>query len=625
MSANVALESTLHGTTIIVSWQRTPFKSHSLVDENKSAVQVTIYGPGIQVCESVQTLAWLVASLRITNNSGLSLSEVTLHHIKTQGNTDPIQFDLRQCDLKPVVSRFPLCWHKLFCDAVIAYGFPIPLRENGVGLEITPSIMMSLAGILCEATYEDGLVLRGLSTTLVPTKEVESGTAIQWHLFTNETEETEGTEEENPLRSEQMQSLPEWIRRDNIAPLCEKRAFLGWCNPAVVTLGTKRGDYENIDFSRWEKLPKWKRLTGFALGITGSIFGHLSLTASTQVATGKRQRGHFWDVSKDLRGRLSHAQIKPILIYDRKAQRAWLVPLSSTLLHMVHTLAEHHKKLEDPLSTTLPFADEGPNGGKLAWEKMDQHLDDDVGKKSKSEPLKLCDILLRLLIGLDEAMKKTQEIMKKDTYPTSRICSFEFMDIVIGEPPFRFNMHPIEKAAKDWVKIVDAIDLVLCCDGLGNAILPGPGSNTLCGNCKEVPKGHDYLAAVVRCVNSFQGRQGGLPHLTQITDKLYWNPKPDTFRNCINICVRSNLQLLGEKNSTSSDLLNEDLRQCNGAVLFGRATKLTKSRKCPYKAEETSVVEPDQAIPAQGTPVQDLPADPAPVAPLLLEPAAANT
>jgi hypothetical protein len=206
--------------------------------------------------------------------------------------------------------------------------------------------------------------------------------------------------------------------------------------------------------------------------------------------------------------------------------------------------------------------------------------------------------------------------MKKDAYPTSRICSFEFMDIVIAEPPYRFNMHPIEKPAGGWAKIVDAIDLALCCDGLGDAILPGSESTSLCKNCKEVPTKKDYLAALVRCVNSLQGKHGGLPHVTQITDKLHWNRKPGTlFRDCVDICVRSNLQTLEERSCTS-DPPAEDLRQCNGAVLFGKTTKLMKGYKVPHNAEGI----PAEEVPAQDAPAQDVPAENVPAEPALVEP-----
>lgn len=561
------------GVTIALMLQHNLPKGEASNDKGNPAAQVDIDGPASRVGECVKTLAWLVASLRITNIEGLSLSEVTLHHLRTQPNDDQIRFNLRLCDLRPATSQPPLCWHKLFGQAVIASGFPLPVRNEGVGLEIAASAMIDLAGIICEAEHESRQVLTGLSTMLIPTRKVESEDAIQWHLF---------TEDKNPLRSQPVELSPEWMRTDDIRALCKKRAFLGWCDPAIVTLGTEKGDYENIDYGQWTRLPMWKRITGFSIATTTSILAFLGLSFSTQFAIGKRMRGHYWDINKDLRERLVDLQNKPVLLYDRKAKRAWLVPVTSTLLHMAHTLAQHRKRLEEPLLTSIPYAKEGRNGGKMAWEAMKGHLDDDIGTKSNSETLKFREILLRFILGLQQATRKTQEIMKDEPYSRDKICCFEFMDIVIAEPPFIFNRHPIQRTAGQWTKIADAIDVVLCCDGLGNAILPRTPElrlHKLCDGCREAPLNMDYLAALVRCVNSLQGGRGGRPDVTQITDQLHWNRKPNTlFLNCLEQCHRPNLQTLdGIRQSPAPH--GEDLTDCDGAVLFGKSITLKISRK----------------------------------------------
>ena len=72
--------------------------------------------------------------------------------------------------------------------------------------------------------------------------------------------------------------------------------------------------------------------------------------------------------------------------------------------------------------------------------------------------------------------------------------------------------------------------------------------------------------------------KGGKPHVTQLTDRLYWNRKPGAlFLDCKKGCEGYNLLQLDEKNSTSSEHPGEDLRQCDGAVIFGEKTKLSKA------------------------------------------------
>lgn len=324
-------ESTNSDVTITVTWQHNFPKGDDPYNGSTTAAEVEVSGAADAIYDSVQALAWLAGALRFPTDERLSLSEVTLHHLRNE-RSDHIHFDLRLSDLRRVTSQHPLCWHKLFGETVVVSGFPIRARDKddeAIGLEITAPMMITLAGTVCEAAYEKGLILRGLSTTLIPTKTVESGCAIQWHLF---------SDDDNLLLSKQIDCFPQWVQTDSIFQLCQKRAFLGWCNPATVILGMSQVDYGNIDFSEWQKSLTYKRITLLSFDLSVNLLGHGGPNTSAQISVGRRQRGHYWNVPKDLRERSCDAQVNPVLQHDQEDKRAWLVPLASTLLHMVHLL-----------------------------------------------------------------------------------------------------------------------------------------------------------------------------------------------------------------------------------------------------------------------------------------------
>jgi len=77
------------------------------------------------------------------------------------------------------------CWHAMFRHPVIVDGFPIPARhENERGLEIPLDMMSTLAEAHFATVYNSTLILKGLCTMLVPTRQTKD--SISWHFLFNE-------------------------------------------------------------------------------------------------------------------------------------------------------------------------------------------------------------------------------------------------------------------------------------------------------------------------------------------------------------------------------------------------------------------------------------------------------
>jgi hypothetical protein len=74
------------------------------------------------------------------------------------------------------------CWHSLFPRAVIAEGFPVKERKQGVGLEISFADIAFLSGSLSIVEFDNRLDVNGLKSLLVPVAKLSDDDAFQWHF-----------------------------------------------------------------------------------------------------------------------------------------------------------------------------------------------------------------------------------------------------------------------------------------------------------------------------------------------------------------------------------------------------------------------------------------------------------
>lgn len=73
------------------------------------------------------------------------------------------------------------CWHRLIGDMVVATGFPIPNRPEGIkGLQIPIEIMSMLGHVLVADDFGSGVILKGDVFDFFPTNR--DGDSVQWHL-----------------------------------------------------------------------------------------------------------------------------------------------------------------------------------------------------------------------------------------------------------------------------------------------------------------------------------------------------------------------------------------------------------------------------------------------------------
>jgi len=129
---------------------------------------------------------WLGAAL--TYSTGRECSRITPTIEESEHMTPVFYLDFRRSPSSNsglVTDLEGTCWHALFRSPVIVDGFPILARpENERGLEIPLDMISTLAEAHFATVYDSTLILKGLCTMLVPTRQTKD--SISWHFLFNE-------------------------------------------------------------------------------------------------------------------------------------------------------------------------------------------------------------------------------------------------------------------------------------------------------------------------------------------------------------------------------------------------------------------------------------------------------
>lgn len=222
------------------------------------------------------------------------------------------------------------CWLPIFCGASIFRGFPIPKRQNEMGLELPLDIMVEIAGVRHAVEFEGSVVLKGFSSMFVPIRRSED--RVQWHLICNPDCETRLSYGDTLGRCHNRATLEEV----NLECLRTTRAIVGWCSGAGALLGSEMANYENIDYSGAEDADTPLKVAGGSLG--SQQFG----VAQLNFALGPKDGKFHFQRSGPYRRIVSAAEKSPIVLYDTAENRAWLVPASGVMLH----IAQHRNWME---------------------------------------------------------------------------------------------------------------------------------------------------------------------------------------------------------------------------------------------------------------------------------------
>lgn len=568
-------------------------------DDVSSSARVDVHGSRELLISVAQQFAWLAAVFRKPQYGQTSYSEVVFNESNKDAENASIDFEIRPLGLRKVHRSLKTCWLDLFSNCVIARGFPIPKRSNGEeGIELPYGIMTSQAGILFSKTYRGGLFLRGLSTLIYPTASWENDQSVQWHIF-----DSGNSRERLPPGTIPLLTSPDevrrssWVRCTHLEPLAlAQRTFLGYCKDINIYLATENSEISRVTYSQAEK--ESHRPALLLDSLAGGTSGMGMVSAQTNIRFLRPKGLVRCSMQDTLPGLLDSAQLRPLLVYDDhpEAQKGWLVPTLSVILHMAHVWAQGKHLLNK-----IPYVSPCWNAEEMAMQLIQEYgglplrrkheemamplIQENLGSRARrllrereNEHECLRDVVQKLLISLEELIVE-EAIAEKDPDPTvsfesSKVYGWDLVDIARLSLTCRRKQLSIHES---WTVLSNEV-LTLFCQGLGEVIRPASASN-ICSTWNPIPSERHYLTATVPCLRqlSLQYGRASTGQCLRLSKDGYWHWQSDgLFDDCDcdansmstsdrHKCVKVPQQI----SRTDVDTKNDQHLPTQGAVVFG--------------------------------------------------------
>jgi hypothetical protein len=207
----------------------------------------------------------------------------------------------------------------MFRNPTVAYGYPIPVRNNDEnGLEVSLSIMACLGATPWVIDYSRTLFLKGFCSLLAPMMQV--GQSIIWHFLL----QIDGK------RMSYNQGLALGPMTDGISwPLLgQSRHFVGWTPAAQILAGTKEANY-NIQRSASE-LSK----AGIGALSNVSISGGKVIQIGASFVRGNKDTPVPIANCRPYEMQILAASDMNVVFYDTESQKSWLFDGVTALLHV---------------------------------------------------------------------------------------------------------------------------------------------------------------------------------------------------------------------------------------------------------------------------------------------------
>ncbi|ETS81751.1 hypothetical protein PFICI_06753 [Pestalotiopsis fici W106-1] len=511
------------------------------------------------IVECLQILAWAYTCLSVSPyGEQLGRGRVNL------APSHQRFVDLVRVELSLAVEPLKMakaCWLPLFSQAVLAWGYPAPSKRDGlIGLEIDLGVLSALSGARHAVMFRGGLLLKGISAVLVPTKYCAN--TIQWHLVTSDDDSRLTCEE--AVRKVGPRILSDELDFESYSGC---RHIVGWCSKVEVMLGTTGIDYGSIGYSDTADAMDMIRSEGkVTLGIQQIVTAQVEMSVGKRVGTfAFRRQGSYEKI-------LRFASKTPIVLFDTDTRRGWLVPAVAVMLHVVQraihsnpTGSGKDKLLSfrgTVLQTLLELRDECPVTG-------EDSLADEI-----STIFNIIDRMIEINAEEDTAKEKPVRGTLR-----SAIYGFEFMDLIDQPSPIHRKKLYMHNTHGGWPALAHDIDaLVLLGNGFGEIMLPIEPS--LCPSWTTMPLGQDFLASTVETLSDLYKKAGSKDWKYLTTQKLQWHRGASAlFEACKSDnshcnCVR--LQRIVPKEVVGHVIGPGPVETAQGAVIFGEVGRPTR-------------------------------------------------
>ena len=523
-----------------------------------------------EIISIVHQVAWLGLILRLPVPGELSHSDFTLQQ------SSLLQFDLKYSPSKILGERSDICWYPLFTGMVLARGFPVPPRENEVGVELPFDVMTSLGGLMHPVLSDHGYIFRGFSSIIYPVARSSTKSppgSIQWHALHSSNKRT-------PISLNRLVDLLQLKMSDlnDFEMLSSCRTFLGYSSKVHVRLGTQDSDYDHSLRPRGPSLGAQKNrllFSGLSANNNGSHFVGAGLGANWLV--NKSKAAAIREASKvSYEAILSDIKDQPSVLYDVKDRRGWLVPSICVILQMMHVRALYWAKQEviPALENSIPFSviDDKHTASRAALQAI---------KKDSKDPKLYISLRGRKAVHLSTWVTELWAAMDAMRYsiisnkPLKRagLVGWDFFNVAVKGTAYGERVETIRKFQGNWKDLIKESGIVVFHgNGFGEII---KANTQICSVWNSVPTGEDLLVACIESVIQLQRLIGSpfasvLDFQMSVKGPLEW-PKDDSFFCDPRVgqrCYRHvhSLSRYGEVRPI------KDSKHDRGAVVFGDTT-----------------------------------------------------
>ncbi|KAJ5747835.1 uncharacterized protein N7511_009531 [Penicillium nucicola] len=465
--------------------------------------------------EARDALEWICLTFREAAQHEISVSTLK------SGFSDEGSKSLNK--LAPFESFFSSaeCWYPLFDSAVIALQSSVePRLKPCEGLELDFKQLLKLAAVEYPIMVDDGIILMGYSTALIPIKQTDDN-RIMWHL---ETATGDFQLQVSDLQATQKQ----WLRLTNFEDLLSATAILGWSSKAEVLLGTNRL-VPNVTWSNAKVKTSTWHWSGANLQLMAQTASPLNFGAQMGMMFDRSVNTIQFSPSGNYLKCLSSSSQQPIILYDVKTKRAWLVSLLSVLHHM---LLAYYKTINKSFRANFPpFAEPTSDSHCPSWNAL-RDQGGLVLEKSTGSELTVRDLIMGFSVNLSKTTIQPPRASNMHPLTVSSIFGYEFADIVMDSPTSELKKTSLEKESLAWISLLNNIKCLFCSD-LGDAII-GNRSPWESSPCNSLLEGYDLLAASMPSMDLLAQRHGGNVHASscQLSTDCSWCLAGTPFQTC---------------------------------------------------------------------------------------------
>lgn len=548
---------------------------------------IQVRGTVSEATETLEQLAWLGATFRLPLPGDLTMSYIRFCNfseeetptINTHASIATRLELLSARHQEPEPGQSGTCWVQLFNQSILARGFPIATRGVEKGLDISPSMMIAVAGVQSVENHNNGLLFLGETSMLYPTGKCND--SIQWHFV----------EAENKIALLKIlhESLDRLYTLD-LEQLIYGRSFLGLYGNCLVNLGTREALRHKIKDcglpSTSQRIELVKEVTpnlgirppGLPISISFSL--KAQLTPRQLDRTPGRNLPSYLD-------RLDRVMRKPTLVYDSNTNTAWMVSQLSVVLHLVlcYLLKRTHR-LYHFARCHLPYAEPCADSGQAALQAIHERSGMELWKEKGEDKPTLLRTIVEHFLDVFESREFSgvlKELHSGFKFP-SGLVGWDFKELEnLNDFASPRSLSRAHKAP--WWKLAKELPmLVIFGADFGQIICPDRSKIKVCSEWESIPANKHLLVATVRTLKDLAISHDQDESCDCLTKKVRWcRPfRSRLFReNCNGSCnpVQELCQTNPIKFLHADHLVPGSLRE-DGGVVFGVHANFCNNAAC---------------------------------------------